>query len=283
MSHSPLPWYPGSEHADERLTVWSNQVVVCECNLNPDDVPMIVRAVSHHAKLVGALTWLLDDMTDAGEDANPETGTTYDSVAHAREALAAAQGEQPEKLVFQLAKPAESEAIKLLAWFIRQFEGTSGAGVNHWQQYPEFVRARELTGQPLTDRASAIDLLREIVDDADDTGCDGVTVVDKGVISRAEDYLAGFPLDADGEPVSDPNKLPELPNGELKCTCGHDEFRYVEDIGCWREVTAINEGVLFVDGLYKTEGYDDGENPRLQCSRCCAEYAIPEDVETEFE
>ena len=85
----------------------------------------------------------------------------------------------------------------------------------------------------------------------------------------------------DAKPVKD--ELPELPDGELKCTCGREDFRYVEDIGCYREVDTLDDGVLTVDGLYKTEGYDDGENPRLQCAKCCKEYAIPDDVEVEFE
>jgi hypothetical protein len=34
-----------------------------------------------------SLQWLVDDMTDAGEDRNPETGEVYDSVAAARKAL----------------------------------------------------------------------------------------------------------------------------------------------------------------------------------------------------
>lgn len=44
------------------------------------------------ADLVAALTWLLDDMADAGEDCNPETGDVYDSVQLAREVLAKAIG-----------------------------------------------------------------------------------------------------------------------------------------------------------------------------------------------
>lgn len=39
--------------------------------------------------LRAALVWLLDDMTDAGEDANPETGEVYDSVENARAVLKA--------------------------------------------------------------------------------------------------------------------------------------------------------------------------------------------------
>jgi hypothetical protein len=38
-------------------------------------------------ELHAALTWLLDDLADAGEACNPETGEDYDSVAFARAAL----------------------------------------------------------------------------------------------------------------------------------------------------------------------------------------------------
>ena len=41
-------------------------------------------------QLLSALQWLVDDLTDAEEDRNPETGDEYDSVAHARAALARA-------------------------------------------------------------------------------------------------------------------------------------------------------------------------------------------------
>jgi hypothetical protein len=38
--------------------------------------------------LRGALQWLLDDMQDAGDDRNPESGVEYDSCEYARRALA---------------------------------------------------------------------------------------------------------------------------------------------------------------------------------------------------
>jgi hypothetical protein len=44
------------------------------------------------SRLRAALTWLLDDITDAGEDRDPETDVEYDSVAFARAALAGAPG-----------------------------------------------------------------------------------------------------------------------------------------------------------------------------------------------
>jgi hypothetical protein len=50
-----------------------------------------VRAAA--AELLAALQWLVDDLTDAEEDRNPETGEEYDSVANARTALAKVRGE----------------------------------------------------------------------------------------------------------------------------------------------------------------------------------------------
>jgi hypothetical protein len=46
--------------------------------------------------LRAALTWLLDDFTDAGQDRDPVTGVEYDSVAYARAALAAGQTANPQ-------------------------------------------------------------------------------------------------------------------------------------------------------------------------------------------
>ncbi len=56
--------------------------------------------------LRAALTWLLDDIADAGEDRDPETGVEYDSVTFARAALARSQ---------DAAIPDEPVAARLLA------------------------------------------------------------------------------------------------------------------------------------------------------------------------
>ena len=50
-----------------------------------------VRERKAASRMLAALTWLLDDLADAGEDRNPETGEAYDSVAFARAAKAAAE------------------------------------------------------------------------------------------------------------------------------------------------------------------------------------------------
>ena len=57
-------------------------------------------------KLRAALTWLLDDLTDAGEDREPETGVEYDSVAFARATLAGAPAVCPPS---EPAAPAEHD------------------------------------------------------------------------------------------------------------------------------------------------------------------------------
>jgi hypothetical protein len=46
-------------------------------------------------RMQSALTWLLDDLSDAEEDRHPETGEEYDSVAFARAALAATKDVSP--------------------------------------------------------------------------------------------------------------------------------------------------------------------------------------------
>jgi hypothetical protein len=79
--------------------------------------------------------------------------------------------------------------------------------------------------------------------------------------------------------------LPPAPiaGGQLRCpSCGCQDFRYLEDIQNARRVTGIEGGLLTIDGFYETDGFDDGENPRLMCCDCCAEYALPGDLECEF-
>ena len=60
------------------------------------DQPLPVMA--EERELVGALRWLLDDLSDAGEDKNPETGETYDSVQYAVKALARYKREKDGKV-----------------------------------------------------------------------------------------------------------------------------------------------------------------------------------------
>jgi len=56
----------------------------------------------------------------------------------------------------------------------------------------------------------------------------------------------------------------------LKCPrCGNtdlSDIRFIEDIQCWREIDRFENGVLYINGLYKSgEGYDEGANPRFEC------------------
>jgi hypothetical protein len=58
--------------------------------------------------------------------------------------------------------------------------------------------------------------------------------------------------------------------GALRCPrCGNDgergELRFVEDIACYRPVVGVKDGTLQIDGLYRTDGYDDGTNMRFEC------------------
>jgi hypothetical protein len=80
----------------------------CVIEIPLDDLPEVIENLQQCVALVGrkpgppaakapadcsacnvkqSLQWLVDDMTDAGEDRNPETGEVYDSVAAARKAL----------------------------------------------------------------------------------------------------------------------------------------------------------------------------------------------------
>ncbi len=75
--------------------------------------------------------------------------------------------------------------------------------------------------------------------------------------------------------------------GKLTCPyCNKSSrFRYIEDIQNHREVSGMNEELnsLLVDGFYEsTEGYDDGEDARLECRNCFAECSLPEKVEVTF-
>ncbi len=92
----------------------------------------------------------------------------------------------------------------------------------------------------------------------------------------------------------------------LVCPRGHrGPFRYLEDIVCWRTVVRLvrstekhehsvtdpGELAMEIEGLYKTgEGYDDGENWRLECRYsgpgvpfCGAEFPIPNGISLEFD
>jgi hypothetical protein len=47
------------------------------------------------------------------------------------------------------------------------------------------------------------------------------------------------------------------------------DFRYVEQIECWRQIKGVRNGAMVVDSAYESgEGYDEGENPHLECHAC---------------
>jgi len=58
--------------------------------------------------------------------------------------------------------------------------------------------------------------------------------------------------------------------GAFRCPrCGNDgadgSLRFLEDIVCYRPVIGVKNGVLEIDGLYRTDGYDDGIKARFEC------------------
>jgi hypothetical protein len=58
--------------------------------------------------------------------------------------------------------------------------------------------------------------------------------------------------------------------GAFRCPkCGNDgtrgALRFLEDITCYRPILGVKGGVLEIDGLYRTDGYDDGANARFEC------------------
>ena len=76
--------------------------------------------------------------------------------------------------------------------------------------------------------------------------------------------------------------------------CGYDgstqpknhrePFRFLEDIVCWRAIQLDGrDGILSVEGLYHTgDGYDDGDNARIECGNCMGEFALPEGTDIEW-
>jgi hypothetical protein len=65
--------------------------------------------------LQAALTWLLDDLTDAGEARNPETGDEYDSVAFGRAALARSKS---TGILSESAAPSLRTALEFAVQFL---------------------------------------------------------------------------------------------------------------------------------------------------------------------
>ena len=39
---------------------------------------------------------------------------------------------------------AAPEMLEALKWCVHQFQGDSGTGDSHWEDYPEYVKARDL-------------------------------------------------------------------------------------------------------------------------------------------
>jgi hypothetical protein len=100
------------------------------------------------------------------------------------------------------------------------------------------------------------------------------------IVQQVQELARGAIARVNGPSSHIPPSRPPVPRTLVCPDCGNDRMLYVEDIGCAREVESLDEnGILWVHGFYTTDGYDDGTNPRLQCSRCVKEFAVPEKVE----
>ena len=56
---------------------------------------------------------------------------------------------------------------------------------------------------------------------------------------------------------------------DIKCEeCGDTDVIYVEDISCWRRVMGSEDGKTIINGFYRTDGFDDGDDPRFLCRSC---------------
>jgi hypothetical protein len=87
MARDELRRDPGQECDWEAL--WDEFIVEDQHGAEVlDEMEPIAELRQAAHELFSALQWLLDDMTDAGEDRNPETGGEYDSVSYARAIIA---------------------------------------------------------------------------------------------------------------------------------------------------------------------------------------------------
>jgi len=85
------------------------------------------------------------------------------------------------------------------------------------------------------------------------------------------------------------NGLTTLPY--LKCPkCGNDswsDMRYLEDIVVYRELRRFNPkadpALVIASGYASGEGYDYGENARLECLACFKEFPLSDEVTIDFE
>jgi len=98
--------------------------------------------------------------------------------------------------------------------------------------------------------------------------------IGRNIVRAALKFLYGDVL-----PTEDEMVVEEFEPGQKQLKCakcgvtGCENFRYVEDISSERKVIGFNDdGVLEIEGYYKTEGWDeDAKNIRLWCRNCGAE------------
>ena len=82
-------------------------------------------------------------------------------------------------------------------------------------------------------------------------------------------------------------------DSQVRCPrCGNTEaenFRYLEEIVCWRQCLRVDNDKLSVHAFYRSgEGYEDGQRPRLECraepggTYCGCEFSVPDGVKIEW-
>jgi hypothetical protein len=99
LSQERWAFCPDDDYSDDGHIIRNDSgamiAEVCMWEDDPDTAEAALanaRLIATAPELLAALQWLVDDLTDAEEDRNPETGDEYDSVANARAVLAKARG-----------------------------------------------------------------------------------------------------------------------------------------------------------------------------------------------
>lgn len=60
--------------------------------------------------------------------------------------------------------------------------------------------------------------------------------------------------------------------------------QYIEDCGIGRRLDSVKDGIVYIDGFYSAEGFDEAsDNGRLSCLYCHTEFKIPASMEVEFQ
>ena len=90
---------------------------------------------------------------------------------------------------------------------------------------------------------------------------------------------------AENERLNNPPKFPFDPAHPLRCPCcGEDATKYTEDIQNSRDIDSVDadDQTVNIQGYYKTDDLDDGDNPSFFCEACDHSWPVPADVTTNF-